>query len=83
MVAVEVAAGTHVGVVRDQNQDCSHIDGWSTSASGARIARSLRAPSIVAVIDGMGGHPSGHLASWTVSKLLTDLRIATSRGLST
>lgn len=78
MVAVEVAAGTHVGVVREQNQDCLHIDGWSTSASGARMTRSLREPSIVAVIDGMGGHPGGDLASWMVSKLLTDLRIATS-----
>jgi serine/threonine protein phosphatase PrpC len=66
----QVAALTHVGKVRKENQDCLLVDGWITQSSGS-MTLTQRAltdlPSLFAVFDGMGGHSAGALASRTAA----------------
>ncbi|RHW25415.1 serine/threonine-protein phosphatase [Nocardioides immobilis] len=82
MIVASVAAITHVGVVRTENQDCLHVAGWSSRQSGARLTMDLEAGGVLAVIDGMGGHVGGALASWSASRALGDLRLDTATGPS-
>lgn len=75
MTVVSVAATTHVGVARTENQDCLHVGGWSSQRSGARLELDVGSSGVVAVVDGMGGHVGGRLASWTAARALDDLRL--------
>jgi len=52
VVAYVWAGATHPGVVRDQNEDAVHPAGSGSGAGG-----------VVAVADGLGGHPAGDVAS--------------------
>ena len=67
MTALRVAAVTHVGAVRTENQDCLLIDGWVSAADGgwsdARQLASAGPAYVVAVFDGLGGHAGGSVAS--------------------
>jgi len=61
---MRIAAITHRGLCRDENQDRIVIDGV-VLGSGARGTAELDvgALSLLAVIDGMGGHPAGGVAA--------------------
>ncbi|WP_327635063.1 serine/threonine-protein phosphatase [Kribbella sp. NBC_00482] len=67
MTRLYVAARTHTGRVREENQDCVLVDAW-VSARDAMLARSVelrpgQTPYVVAVCDGLGGHAGGAVAS--------------------
>ena len=74
-----VRAATHLGTVRTENQDALYVGGWSTSVSGGELTADLPVGGVAAVIDGMGGHPGGAEASWTVSRLLGNLGLGSVR----
>jgi PPM family protein phosphatase len=64
--AVDVAALTHIGKVRRRNEDCIAVADWITSLpmGTPRLAQlSLDAPLACLVLDGMGGHAGGDVAS--------------------
>lgn len=62
-MTVHVAAATDVGHVRRRNEDHAVVGtALLTGASGDRSDR-LDPPFVVAVLDGMGGHPAGDVAS--------------------
>lgn len=65
-----LAAATHTGLVRSDNQDCLHVDGWITQRSGSLLTTSIDLDAQIltaAVFDGLGGHRGGALASRTAS----------------
>jgi PPM family protein phosphatase len=70
-----VAALTHVGVVRQKNEDCLHVDGWISNTVRRPLVQQLSGPAVVAVIDGMGGHPGGDVASLTAANGLSRVRL--------
>jgi PPM family protein phosphatase len=55
---VEVAGATHVGRVRERNEDAFHVD---------------EAARLLVVADGLGGHPSGDVASTLAVEHLTSV----------
>lgn len=61
--AVDVAAATHVGHVRQRNEDCLVVAGAVLQADDERIEWSGGPPVVVAALDGLGGHPDGDVAS--------------------
>ncbi|HEY3511039.1 PP2C family serine/threonine-protein phosphatase [Kribbella sp. NPDC051137] len=67
MTILRVAAKTHVGRVRTENQDCLLLDAWISARDGAyarnHTLRAGEAPYVAAVCDGMGGHAGGSVAS--------------------
>ncbi|MDR1210351.1 MAG: protein phosphatase 2C domain-containing protein [Clostridiales bacterium] len=71
---VAYSARSHVGRVRDKNEDNLFADGVTlTSETRERpfaIDGSSRAPVILAVCDGMGGENDGEIASLTAVSLL-------------
>lgn len=72
---VQVAAGTHVGLVRERNEDCLLLDGWVSQARDTVRGTLLTVddpPRLVAVLDGMGGHAGGNVASLTAAAALAD-----------
>lgn len=73
--AIEVAALTHPGVVRETNQDAISVGGelFSGDTRGI-VSRMLRAHNPVFMIaDGMGGHVHGALASVAALKTVVEL----------
>lgn len=74
---IEVAAATHAGKGRTDNEDCLYVDGWLAQAPDSRLHRTFETSGrqlILAVIDGMGGHTGGAVASVTAGLALTALR---------
>lgn len=71
-----ITASTNIGRVREMNQDALFVDGWASSKSGTQLMRTFDSQSevLVAVIDGMGGHPGGDHASWTAARALANLQ---------
>ena len=73
----EVSVITHDGLVRDHNEDSVVIGPWTTCATvtpaPATFALPLIAPALVAVADGLGGHPAGEVASSVVAQTLSRL----------
>ncbi|GLW57500.1 PP2C family protein-serine/threonine phosphatase [Kitasatospora phosalacinea] len=68
MPYVVVSALSHDGVVRDHNEDSLVLGPWTLSALSTDSPQSLvfplgGAPVVVAVADGLGGHPAGDVAS--------------------
>ena len=64
---VEQAARSHIGKVRQRNEDA-----WSCWPSRERRRR-RRAALLFGVADGMGGHPGGDVASALAVSVLADL----------
>ena len=63
MSRARVAAATHVGLVRAENQDAVLVDSWVSARDGAlsltRAVRSGGRALVLAVCDGLGGHAGG------------------------
>ncbi|MFT4187317.1 MAG: protein phosphatase 2C domain-containing protein [Aeromicrobium sp.] len=80
---LQIAARTHIGLTRTSHQDSVHLDGWTASSHDAHATLDLRGRGVVAVIDGMGGHPGGETASRVASAALADLDLASAADTTT
>ncbi|HTF41119.1 MAG TPA: hypothetical protein VK754_11050, partial [Propionibacteriaceae bacterium] len=73
----EVSVITHDGLVRDHNEDSVVVGPWTTCATvttaPATFALPLVDPVVIAVSDGLGGHPAGEVASSVVVQTLARL----------
>ena len=62
-----VTALSHAGLVRDHNEDSLVIGQWTLCAAETETPQTLvfpiASPLVVAVADGLGGHPGGDVAS--------------------
>jgi serine/threonine protein phosphatase PrpC len=60
--------------VRDHNEDCVVVGPWTTCATvtlaPATFALPLVAPVVIAVADGLRGHPAGEVASTIAAQTL-------------
>jgi PPM family protein phosphatase len=69
---VAVSALTHVGALREANEDSMAVGPWTTCASVTRTPVTmyfpLDEPVLVAVADGLGGHAAGEVASSLVAQ---------------
>lgn len=79
MIHVQIAASTHIGLVRTSHQDSIYVNGWTASSSGAKLQMDLLGSGVVAVIDGMGGHAGGDMASRAASAAIADLRLGAAK----
>ncbi|MEV0975630.1 PP2C family serine/threonine-protein phosphatase [Streptomyces sp. NPDC049915] len=74
MPYVAVSALSHPGLVREHNEDSLVAGPWTLCATVTEIPQTLvfplRSPVVVAVADGLGGHPGGEVASALVARLL-------------
>jgi PPM family protein phosphatase len=75
MKGVAVSALSHEGLIRDHNEDSLVVGAWTVSASAVtRAPQTLffpgEQPVLVAVADGLGGHPAGEVASSIVVQQL-------------
>jgi serine/threonine protein phosphatase PrpC len=73
----EISVITHDGLVRDHNEDSVAVGPWTTCATvtlaPATFALPLVVPAVIAVADGLGGHPAGEVASSVVVQTLARL----------
>lgn len=70
---MRVAAMTHQGKVRANNEDCVAVAEWVRSApmsSPMVLECALDEPRLALVADGLGGHASGEIASMMVARNL-------------
>ena len=69
-----VTALSHAGLVRDHNEDSLVTGQWTLCAAEAETPQTLgfpiTSPLVVAVADGLGGHPGGDVASSVVVREL-------------
>jgi serine/threonine protein phosphatase PrpC len=67
MPYVAVSALSHPGLLRERNEDSLVIGPWTLCATVTEIPQTLvfplGTPLVVAVADGLGGHPGGDVAS--------------------
>jgi serine/threonine protein phosphatase PrpC len=74
MTYVAVSGLSHVGLVRENNEDSLVVGPWTLCATQTESPQTLvfpvGTPVVVAVSDGLGGHPAGDLASSLVVRLL-------------
>ncbi|MBN0043522.1 serine/threonine-protein phosphatase [Streptomyces actuosus] len=67
MAYVAVSALSHPGLLRERNEDSLAVGPWTLCATVTENPQTLvfplGTPLAVAVADGLGGHPGGHLAS--------------------
>ena len=77
MTYVAVSALSHVGVVRDHHEDSLVAGPWTLCAtvteSPQTLVFPLGTPLVVAVADGLGGHPGGEVASALVARRLAQV----------
>lgn len=74
---VAVSALSHEGLLRDHNEDSLAVGPWTLGATVTATPQTLLfpvgEPLVVAVADGLGGHPAGDLASTIVARELSRL----------
>ncbi len=74
MAYVAVSGLSHTGLVRDSNEDSLVIGPWTVCGAQTESPQTLVFPLgtalVVAVADGLGGHPGGELASAQVVRQL-------------
>jgi serine/threonine protein phosphatase PrpC len=74
---IAVSALSHVGVVRDHHEDSLVAGPWTLCATVTESPQTLffpvGAPLVVAVADGLGGHPAGEVASALVARRLAEI----------
>lgn len=74
MTHVAVSALSHLGVVRDHNEDSLVAGPWTLCATVTESPQTLffplGTPLVVGVADGLGGHPGGEVASALVARQL-------------
>jgi serine/threonine protein phosphatase PrpC len=75
MPYVTVSALSHEGLVRGHNEDSLTVGPWTLCATVTGNPQTLLfplgpAPCVVAVADGLGGHPGGEVASALVARRL-------------
>jgi serine/threonine protein phosphatase PrpC len=72
-----VSALSHIGAVRDQHEDSLVAGPWTLCATVTESPQTLifplGTPLIVAVADGLGGHPAGEVASALVVRRLAQV----------
>jgi serine/threonine protein phosphatase PrpC len=77
MLYVAVSALSHPGLLRDRNEDSLVIGPWTLCAtvteSPQTLVFPLGTPLVVAVADGLGGHPGGELASALVVRRIASI----------
>jgi PPM family protein phosphatase len=77
VVYIAVSALSHIGVVRDHHEDSLVAGPWTLCAtvteSPQTLVFPLGTPLVVAVADGLGGHPGGEVASALVARRLAQL----------
>lgn len=77
MSYVAVSALSHEGRLRDHNEDSLAVGPWTLSATVTATPQSLLFPLgdalLVAVADGLGGHPAGDVASTVAVRELSRL----------
>ncbi len=74
---IAVSALSHIGVVRDQHEDSLVAGPWTLCATVTESPQTLffplGTPLVVAVADGLGGHPGGEVASAMVARRLAQI----------
>jgi len=77
MSYIAVTALSHAGLVRDHNEDSLVVGPWTLSATETETPQTLvfplGTPLVVAVADGLGGHPGGELASALIVRQLAQV----------
>ncbi|MER8182822.1 protein phosphatase 2C domain-containing protein [Kitasatospora sp. NPDC094015] len=80
MAHIAVTALSHEGLVREHNEDSLVIGPWTLCATVTESPQTLLfplgSPCLVAVADGLGGHPGGEVASALVVRRLAALGTA-------
>jgi serine/threonine protein phosphatase PrpC len=75
---VAVSALSDIGAVRDHNEDSVVVGAWTVCGSVVQVPQTLvftdHEPLVVAVADGLGGHPAGEVASAVVVEMLARSR---------
>nr|WSX52168.1 protein phosphatase 2C domain-containing protein [Streptomyces sp. NBC_00974] len=75
MAYIAVTALSHVGLVREHNEDSLVVGPWTlcgtTTTSPQTLLFPLGRPLVVAVADGLGGQPAGEVASELVVRELS------------
>jgi len=74
---IAVSALSHIGVVRDHHEESLVAGPWTLCATVTESPQTLffplGTPLVVAVADGLGGHPGGEVASALVARRLAQL----------
>jgi PPM family protein phosphatase len=74
VIYIAVSALSHIGAVRDQHEDSLVAGPWTLCATVTESPQTLLfplgTPLVVAVADGLGGHPAGEVASALVARQL-------------